>query len=349
MRMLLCCGLTVLLILALAPAGEAITWKVGRDPLTGCDGPCDFHDDNSGNDGFAIRAALASAFVVPGDTLMVWPGDFTARVVMKSGVAVVSKYGALQTRITGFAGLDAGVSFVGCSGSTVLDGFTVFWGTAANALGGGIRAFVSDGGIRNCVIRDCFSGIGAGIYLQTSDIVVENNLFLNNECAAGGGVIAISGGGPFIRSNTFIDCFGPLGSDGVGVYAVGSTYTLDRNILYRSRGGSAIFCDGSSDVEVTCNIFYDNEYGPFGGTCVDSTGTSGNVVIDPQFCNTGYGSYPDIGDFNVCATSLARVTSCGPIGYIDPAGEVLCGPCEATSAGANIESTTWGYIKALYH
>jgi hypothetical protein len=348
MRFLLRAGWLAGIVLFATTADAAITWRVGTPDASACDPPCHFDDSDLSNAGSGIRAALLSNQVVPGDTVLVWPGTYPSRLPMKSGVTVISRNGPTETYVQGSAGLESAVTFTNCDASTVFDGFSVRWSAGADGIGGALRAFVSDGVFRNCVVRECASGIGAGAYLQSSDIVLENNLFLNNNCQAGGGVIAISGGTPLVRDNTFVDCTAPFGADGAVLFAVGSSHTFERNILFRSHGAAAVYCEGTVTADINCNLFFDNELGHFGGACVDSIGTSGNFVQDPQFCDPFFGGHPDIGDFNVCATSVARTTACGTIGWVDPQGEVTCGPCTATPVGANLEALSWGHLKARY-
>ncbi len=135
------------------------------------------------------------------------------------------------------------------------------------------------------------------------------------------------------------------------MFGVGASHTFEKNIVTRSNGAVAVFCDAASTPDINCNLFFDNLFGHFGGSCVDSIGTSGNVTSNPQFCDATYGGWPDAGEFTVCSTSLAWITSCGPLGWLDPRGVVPCASadsCGATPANANFQISTWGRTKALY-
>jgi hypothetical protein len=347
-------------------------WRVGRLP-TDCPGGCHFHDDTvGGEDGGGIESAMLSPGVQPGDTVMVYPGGdppgprisgvYSITTPVKSGVILISAAGPDSTVICGQQGGVSAISLANCSATTVVEGFTIRWDAQTTGVpGGGIACYSSSGTIRNNVFRQCIAGGGAAIYLQDSEVIVENNLFLDNDAAEGGGVIAVSGGAPIIRNNTLYRCKGLFGGQGAALYAVGADFTFTHNIVYGSKGCPAIFCDGTNTPNVTCNILWDNEFGPYGGLCVDSTGTSGNIVADPLFCDatppllpacTTIPALVDLrlryGDFNfgVCADSPALTTGCGVIGYVSPFGN--CASCRPTSVAAMLEPATWGRVKALY-
>ena len=278
--------------------------------------------------------------VVPGDTVLVWPGDYGVRFLMKSGVVLRSAQGPEFTRILGAGGADPAITFIACSPSTAVEGFTFIWDGGPSSFGGAIGVFVSEGTIRDNFIRDSTAGIGSGLYLQSSTVTVENNLFFSNDTQSGAGVVAISGGAPVLRGNTFFGSTIPFGLQGADIYAVGTDFTLDRNILANSRGGPAIFCDGSNNPVVTCNMFWDNEFGAFAGSCVDSTGASGNQSADPLFCD------PSTLEFGFCLDSPALSGPCGVVGYVAPTGN--CPACASTPVGASLVGTSWGRVKARY-
>jgi len=96
------------------------------------------------NPGESIRAAIDSAFY--GDTVEVSAGTYHERITLKNGVAVIGA-GARVTIIDG----DAGGSVVtsnGCDANTVLEGFTITDGQAAN--GGGM--YNNSPTVTNCIM-----------------------------------------------------------------------------------------------------------------------------------------------------------------------------------------------------
>jgi hypothetical protein len=330
--------LASLVALVWGAAAEAATWKVGRAPGS-CDGPCNYDDDDVDDDGFAIQYAMERPATIPGDTLLVYPGAYGAPIDMKSGVVLASAYGADTTSIDGTAGQIPGLFLVDTNVGTVVDGFTIRWDATTNGVGGGVAAYVSSGTIRNCVFDGCLASIGSAIYLQFCDLTLENNFFLDNVSASGGGAVTISGGAPTLERNTFVGSQCPPGFAGSTLYATGSSYVFDRNIVEGSLGGAAIFCGGTNNPTITCNVFWNNEFGTFGGTCPDSTGIADNVAADPLFCD------PGAGDYGLCSDSPALVGPCGVIGFTWPDGN--CGPCQPTPV-AQLETETWARVKALY-
>ena len=327
-RALLAVGFGLLLAL---PA-QAGTWRVGCSP-SACSPPCNF----SGSSG--IADCMISLEVLPGDTVMVWPCTYSSKIPLKSGIFLVSHDGPESTFLQGSASGEPAVFMVGTSPFTGLQGFTITWDAGTNSSGGGVAAYVSSGTIRNNIFVSNNAAVGSGIYLQASDVLIENNLFVTNNCNAGGGTAAISGGTPTFRNNTFSGNFAPFGYEGAAVYATGSDFTFERNIVHGSDGAPAVFCGGGNLPSISCNVFWDNELGAFAGQCADSVGTSNNVAADPLFCNSGGG------DFGFCSDSPALTGPCGIIGYTSPGGN--CGPCRPTAAAA-LEFVDWGRLKTLY-
>jgi len=348
-RLLRLAAAAFLLAVGGASAG---TWTVGRD-VTDCDCPpqnpncCNFHDQTIGAEiGGGIEIALKSPSVIPGDTVLVWPGSisggYTIKFQMKSGVKLVARgYPDSTVVIQGFAGGEPAVRMTGCSESTVISGFRISWNAGTTALGGGIGGYVTSGQIRNNTFTGCQGGVGAAIYMQASDAVIENNIFLNNTCLVGGGVVAISGGIPLVRSNTFSGSVAPFGTEGAAVYATGSDFLFENNIVHGSQGASAVFCGGLNTPTISCNLFFANQLAAFAGQCPDSTGTSGNVIADPLFCSAA----PD--QFALCADSPALTGPCAPVGYQSPYG--ACAACQtSTSIAAALQPASWGRVKANY-
>jgi hypothetical protein len=221
-----------------------------------------------------------------------------------------------------------------------VNGFIFTWDAGTGGLGGGIAVYTSAATIKNNRFLNCSAGVGAGVYLQLSTATVSNNLFLNNTCASGGGVIAISGGAPVIENNSFVRATAPLGSEGAAVYATGTDFEMRNNIIFGSLGASAVFCGGGNNPTVECNLFHSNQLGAFAGQCPDSTGTSGNILADPLFCNV------PMQQFGLCADSPALSGACGPIGYVSPFGG--CGSCQPTPVISNMRQASWGLVKANY-
>lgn len=329
-------------LIVLPSDAAAGTWRIGRDQ-NDCDPPCHWYDGHPlvTIPGQALQTALINPSVTVGDTIRVWPGNYTQRCQMRSGVVVISDQGPEVTSVIGNAGNEPGFLWIATSALSKIIGFTIGWDATATATGGGIAAYVSEGTIRDCIFRNCRAGIGSAVYLQfCSGLTLENNVFYDNLSDAGGGVIAVSGGDPLIRNNTIVLSQVPFGLEGAALYASASDVQFEHNIVTESMGGTAIFCAGTNNPRIECNILWDNEMGAYGGTCADSSGTAGNLSEDPLLCN------PAGGNFGVCTDSPALGGACGTIGYVSPAGN--CAACGPVSAGFLVEPLSWGRVKGLY-
>lgn len=327
-------------LLAVSHPADAGTWRIGRSQGD-CPGGCHFYDNPPTIPaGGAIPAAMASPSVIAGDTLVVYPGTFTQRFEMKSNITLLSFSGPDVTFLQGQHGTLPMTTWSGSGPATTIDGFTVKWSSGDFGTGGAFAFYAASGTIRNCIIKECRAGLGAAAYSQFSDVVLENNAFYNNFSTAGGGTLAITAGAPTVRGNTFIGSGSPPGYQGAALYASGYTDLLfERNIVTLSTGGSAVYCAGLNTNTLECNLVWDNAAGSFGGTCVDSSGASGNIAVDPYLCN------PGAGNFAVCADSPALSAACGPIGYQAPGG--ACAPCGPTPV-AQLETSSWGLVKVRY-
>jgi len=329
---------------------RAGTWKVGRDPFD-CPGGCDFSDSTTGAKvGGGIERAMVSPSVFLQDTVLVYPRPlpfgapcdpseaFSIMFDMKSGVVLKAAYGPGTVCIAGGAEVDAGLTFSNTSETTIADGLQFKWDSTYRGVGGGVACFTASGVVKNCIFEGCAAGTGAGVYEFMSDVRVENNLFVDNLCIAGGGVVALSSSPAIVANNTFHRNAAPFGFQGAAFYASDSGHHLHKNIISECIGASAFYCAGSNPGIVTCNLFWNNPIGVGGGTCADQVGTDGNQSSDPGFCNA------DLGDFNVCAKSPALVGPCGVIGYTPPEGS----PCPDCPEPDSVEPLSWGRVKALY-
>ncbi|GJM43809.1 MAG: hypothetical protein DHS20C21_06510 [Gemmatimonadota bacterium] len=341
MQSLLRCGwLLALLALVVPGESQAGTWKIGRNQQD-CPGGCSFYDGHPQVqfNGGGITAAMLSASVVAGDTVRVWPGTYNQRFTMKSSIVLVSDQGPATTILAGAAGQEPLCLMVNTGPLTTIDGFTIRWDAQTTGTGGGIGAYVASGTIRNNIFRNCQAALGSGAYMQFCDLTVENNLFVNNTCHSGGGVLAVAGGTPTIRNNTLVGSIAPLGLHGAAVFASGASMTFENNIITGSVGGTAVYCANMGGGTFGCNDVWGNLDGAFGGSCVDSVGASGNVSLDPLFCN------PGASDYGMCVDSPAVTGPCGVIGYQPTTGN--CPACFPTPV-AELEFLSWGKVKSRY-
>ncbi|MHC4501296.1 MAG: hypothetical protein ACYS21_19550 [Planctomycetota bacterium] len=177
-------------------------------------------DPNGSADFTGIQAAIDAALY--GDTVDVAAGTYHERITLKNGVAVIGA-GAGVSIIDG----DAGGSVVtsnGCDANTVLEGFTITDGLAAN--GGGMYNVNSSPVINDCTFSGkttnngsvgspsmpgSNAGHGGGMYNNNSSPFVTDCTFQDNTTGAGG-----AGGIPIGPSTPG----GAGGDGGDGVYSL---------------------------------------------------------------------------------------------------------------------------------
>ncbi|MDH4239949.1 MAG: hypothetical protein OEW48_10340, partial [Phycisphaerae bacterium] len=189
--------------------------------------------------GESIQAAIETAFY--GDTVEVSAGTYHERLTLKNGVAVI---GAGITIIDGDAGGPV-VTSNGCDANTVLEGFTITNGSAAN--GGGMYNINSSPTINNCTFSGNTTndgsvgypsmpggnaGHGGGMYNNNSSPAVTGCIFTGNSTGVGGaGGDAAAGSMP--------GGAGGDGGDGAGIYnANNSTATLMNCIFTGNAAGA---------------------------------------------------------------------------------------------------------------
>jgi hypothetical protein len=308
-----------------------------------CDGLCDFYTPPGESENEGIWNALDGGSVTAGDTILVWPGEYSGGLLLESGVVLISRHGPENTAIRGLATGVPAVRFLNGNEDTRVEGFTLDWDSNATGRGGGISANATGGTIENCIFLNCQSGLGGGVYAEFSEIRLINNVFVGNYAEDGGGAIAITACGPpftanpvEIINNSFYQCEVPFGGAGAVFWAESSDFEFSNNIITGTLSSNAIQCGLSNEQSFTCNIFWDNPLGPYGGECIDFTGSYDNLNIDPLFCDAP-GS-----DFGVCADSPALGGGCGTIGYVSPDGN--CAACGGTA----LTPGSWGLVKSHY-
>lgn len=102
-----------------------------------------------------------------------------------------------------------------------------------------------------------------------------------------------------------------------------------------SNSVTGISSNYSANIDIDCNDVWGNgptEQENYGGSLADPTGISGNISLDPRFCD------PVTGDFQPADNSPLLIQACGIIGAYGAAG------CEAIGT----KERSWGEIKSLY-
>jgi parallel beta-helix repeat protein len=268
--------LRVLLAVAIAaavaaPAG-ALTWPVG-DPDS-------------------LQSIVDSAAY--GDTVLVAPGEYV-RVILRSGIRLIAEAGPDETIFRN--GRFWCVKADGVDTTAVLEGFTLDGAKAAEGLvtadnsfflvrdcvlrdaWSGIRAMYSDLRIENCTIRDCQNGI----YLFESGGLIRDNDIRN--CI--NGINFVSSSPRVIRNEIAGNSIGLSLSEHSDPRIGGSLATANR--IRDNRGGNVLnrALEKRFSVRTMKPMTLEIPYNYWGSDCPDSLGFRGPVVWAPWVDETG--------------------------------------------------------------
>ncbi|MEP7027525.1 MAG: right-handed parallel beta-helix repeat-containing protein [Candidatus Eisenbacteria bacterium] len=298
--------------------------------------------------------------------MIVAPGVYTENLVIgppRNGVTLQSSGGTAATILDG-NNTSSVITISSVGAGTVVTGFTIRNGGAANLsgmLGGGIRmnfcsariegnvisgnraeaaggVYVDGGGP---ILRDntfqgntAVGGSGGAIYCDHfAAATIDRNVIVSNTCAAyGGGITLWDGSYPTISNNTIAL---NSASRGGGIFVTRNSHPeLRRNIIASSPTGGGVWVD---DFESTILFACDDVWGnaPNYQGIADPTGGSGNISVDPQFCDPS-GADLHLVTTSPCAPANSPAT-CDLIGALDP----TCRPTASIPM-------TWGRLKSDY-
>ena len=332
-------------------------------------------------DGFpTIAAALAVA--APSDTVLVRPGTYPERLVLVDGVVLLGEDPLNRPVIDGF-GSGVVLTAASCGPGTIVQNFEIVNG-AGVALGGGASLFQSSLHFENCRFSLNLADFGGAIGADESDFTasscqfeangatqsggaisvtdlpsptIRECSFLGNSAAVGGAIAVRNGCRPAIEGSLFD---GNTAGQGAGIWfdflaggtvlactLVGQDATepeggaifcnpvadplIDRTVVAFGLGGGALQRSTGSDPAVGCSLFHGN----VGGDGLDgSTDLGGNLFSDPLFCDAAGRNYT-VRDDSPCLPD----PTCERRGAFDVG-------CTAVSAGAALETSTWGRLKA---
>ena len=174
---------------------------------------------------------------------------------------------------------------------------------------------------------------GSGGTIRFNTFAYDSALYADG----GGGLLAAFFNGE-ITNNTFVGCYAPdpgfqATFAAAGLYSQ-SQLTFAHNVIVGSSGQPAVQIQGTADQFLihSCNVFWNNSAGDY--SVFDGPPLPPDILADPLFCD------PEVLDFTVRTNSPCapgNVPGCGAIG----AWPVGCG-------SVNVESSSWGKIKALY-
>ncbi|MGD8396843.1 MAG: right-handed parallel beta-helix repeat-containing protein [Candidatus Eiseniibacteriota bacterium] len=297
-----------------------------------------------------IQPALNAA--EPGDTVLVAPGtysgdwnrdmgflgnDIVLRSEMGAGATVIDSGGSQAEPHRAF------YFHLGESAAARVEGFTI--------RGGFVRVFIGEGGgggilcvngstptIVDCVFDGNRAAAGGAIACRSSPVTILGCTFAHNE-GVQGGAISLGSSAAVISGCTFV-ANAATGADDPfcsGIYSNSSSPPqLSNCIIADGIGlfGEAVQCATGTSVTLICCDLHGNEGGDWVGCIADQLGVSGNISVDPLFCNATAGIF-----------TLAANSPCLPGN--DPLRQG-CGLIGAHGEGCPpsvIENTSWGRIK----
>ncbi|MGQ0722864.1 MAG: hypothetical protein ACT4PE_15040 [Candidatus Eiseniibacteriota bacterium] len=343
---------------ALAVSAGARTWDV--------------HPDGSGA-APTIAAALDST--AAGDTVLLACGTyFEHSLLLPADVVLRSETGTADCAVIDALQLGRCVTVSAGGPATRIEGVTFVNGRAAGGcadpglgtycMGGGLLCIGSSPSIVACAFRDSFaSDNGGGASCLFSSPTFTGCEFTGNAAHVGGGLLsafpfgapvldgclfagnsAVTDGGALYVFGTSLTISGctiagnTAGQSGGGIFWISeAALAVDRTVIALNAGASAIECGfGASVPALICSNVWGNGGGDWTGCTASQLGTSGNLSLDPLFCDASAGVYT-LSASSPCAPGA----SCGGIGALD----VVCG---ALGVEAVVSPESWGRVKASW-
>jgi hypothetical protein len=238
-----------------------------------------------------IQAAVDAAS--PSDLIIVAPGEYAPFTLVDKRVAVQSELGPHLTTIRGTGG---SVTTIGpnaeLTGFTITEASVTTSGTGNVVRGNifehtaqqnpGVKGNVSGAIIEGNIFRNLACSTNGAIidYGNRSSVMVQNNIFLNNECIAVD--ISVPVEASFnVQNNTFVRNIVAIEVDR---RIQSSGFRIRNNILVDNGiGVTAKFGQDSMNPTFENNLVWGNDVDY--QMISNQTGQRGNVSVDPQFVN----------------------------------------------------------------
>ena len=217
-------------------------------------------------------------------------------IIALSSAPLVQKNTIINNTDTGCFGDGGGMSVYFTPSAGNLSAEIVENVIAGNAsiVGGGISLWSAGPIIRgNLIEGNTASGLspcspGGGIAIRAlSDPLIAQNVIVGNSAGCGGGIYWGSTGLRLVN-NTIADNDGAKGS---GIHAEGTAGQLSNSIIVGRDGQNAVYCEAWSALAFRFNNVLTTAAAPYGESCIDPTGTNGNISSDPLFVNRPKGDY----------------------------------------------------------
>lgn len=294
------------------------------------------HPDSALN---TIQAGLDSCST--GDTVLVGPGVYNENLVWPStqGIDLRSELGRDTTIIDG-GGTGRVIQIItGVDSTTMISGFTIQNGDADH--GAGIRCFDNSSPIitDNTITLNQASVNGGGIVVTNSSPIITGNTITGNTAdTLGGGIACFFYSSPTITNNTITGNESSYGGGGIGCYSYPSPIIADNTIT----GNTAEYAGGGigfrlfSSPTITHNTIEGNTAPRGGGIGCDSS-SSGTIDSCTISGNNGDGVCCDYASSPVIyCCNISSNTGYG-VRNLDP-GVTL-----------NADSNWWGDSTGPYH
>lgn len=248
-------------------------------------------DDAAGNGSEALpykTISNAVAKAAAGDTVLIGNGDYalTAELNIAKKLTVRGQNGRDYVVIQG--GPDTRCVYMNHA-QAVLDGVTLSNGAAADndrsGYGGG--AYLENGNLLNCSVKNCQAAYGGGVYLKNglaTNCCFSNNLALSTIANGGGGGAAIFGGASLLQcqiaNNISTSVQDSTYGCGGGVLSLGglvSDCVLSGNTASGSGGGMAF--NGAATMASNCVIESNQAHEGAGAAVLQFKGTLADCII----------------------------------------------------------------------
>lgn len=159
-------------------------------------------------------------------------------------------------------------------------------------LGGGAAFYDQcDPQLINCSFMENAADNGAGTYFQQACLpLIDSCTFADNQATYYGGAIWCSGTTPDIIGCTLAG--NGAGTEGGGLHLYQSSPAIDQTIIAHSTSGASVYCyDASCAPVLACCDVHGNAGGDWVGCIAAQAGLSGNISLDPEFCNAALQDY----------------------------------------------------------
>jgi hypothetical protein len=181
-------------------------------------------------------------------------------------------------------------------------------------LGGGAGFFDHcDPSMTDCVFSGNSSKSGGGAYFyHICMALLDSCTFANNNSDYYGGGLWCGASSPALTNCTLAG--NAAGTDGGGMHLYQSSPTLEQTIIAFSPSGKSIYCyDAGSTPVLSCCDVYGNAGGDWVGCIAGQSGMSGNISLDPLFCDAVNEDYR-LQDSSPCAPFSPPNPQCDLIG-----------------------------------